>query len=181
MDHADHLRLIREGVQPPGGVWAELGSGRGAFTLALAELLGPGGVIYSIDRNRSALRAQERAVRQRYPQVELHLLHADFTKPLELPLLDGVLMANSLHFQRDRLNVLHGVRLYLKPGGRLVIVEYNLRRANLAVPYPVTYMDFVELTVRAGYVSTSMLATRPSSTMGEIFAAVSLNPDTRVT
>lgn len=177
MDHADHLRLIIEGVQPPGGVWAEFGSGRGAFTLALAELLGPGGVIYSIDRNRGALRTQEKAVRQRFPHIELHLLHADFTKPLELPPLDGVLMANSLHFQRDRLDVLRSVRSYLKPGGRLVVVEYNLTRGNYAVPYPVPYAEFVELTERAAYISTCMLATRPSSTMGEIYAALSLNPD----
>lgn len=178
MDHSDHLSLIREGIHPSDGVWAELGSGRGAFTLALAELLGPGGVIYSVDRNRGALHAQERAVRQRNPLVELHLLHADFTKPLELPTLDGVLMANSLHFQRDRLSVLRSVRATLRPGGRLVIVEYNLTRGNFAVPYPVPYTDFVELAEEAGYVSTRMLATRPSSTMGEIYAALSLNSDT---
>jgi hypothetical protein len=36
---------LRDGVPEPGGVWADLGSGEGAFTLALADLLGPGGRI----------------------------------------------------------------------------------------------------------------------------------------
>ena len=40
MDHSDHVNLLRNGVLP-GGVWADLGAGSGAFTLALAELAGP--------------------------------------------------------------------------------------------------------------------------------------------
>ncbi len=43
MNHRDHINLIRNGIAGQGNVWAELGSGDGAFTLALAELLGPGG------------------------------------------------------------------------------------------------------------------------------------------
>ena len=43
MDHADHVRLIR-GAVTPGTTWAELGSGDGAFTLALAELVGSEGL-----------------------------------------------------------------------------------------------------------------------------------------
>ena len=59
MDHRDHVELLRGGVEPagPGGAdWGDLGSGAGAFTLALADLLGPGGRILSVDRDRGALR-----------------------------------------------------------------------------------------------------------------------------
>jgi ubiquinone/menaquinone biosynthesis C-methylase UbiE len=49
MNHADHVALLRAGVPGPGGVWADLGSGAGAFTLALADLIGPTGQIYSVD------------------------------------------------------------------------------------------------------------------------------------
>jgi hypothetical protein len=41
MNRADHIALIREGVSG-GTTWADLGSGAGPFTLALADLLGPG-------------------------------------------------------------------------------------------------------------------------------------------
>ena len=37
MQHADHVALLRGGVSSPGGVWADFGAGRGAFSLALAE------------------------------------------------------------------------------------------------------------------------------------------------
>jgi precorrin-6B methylase 2 len=72
MNHADHVALIRDGVQRPGSVWADLGSGTGAFTLALAELIGPAGEIYSVDTDRNALREQERAMRARLPALTVH-------------------------------------------------------------------------------------------------------------
>ena len=74
MDHTDHVTLLRGGVLAPGGVWADLGSGTGAFTLALAELLGPTGVIYSVDKDAGALAAQERALRARFPATSVHIL-----------------------------------------------------------------------------------------------------------
>ncbi len=46
MNHDDHVALLRGGIAQPGGVWADFGSGTGAFTLALAELIGPTGVIH---------------------------------------------------------------------------------------------------------------------------------------
>ena len=49
MVHADHVDLLRPGVPRPSGTWADLGSGSGAFTLALAGLLGTQGMISSVD------------------------------------------------------------------------------------------------------------------------------------
>ena len=40
MDHADHVALIRDGLDGAGRRWLELGAGSGAFTLALVDLLG---------------------------------------------------------------------------------------------------------------------------------------------
>ena len=54
MDHRDHVNLLQAGIPAPGGVWADLGSGTGAFTLALADLIGPTGTIYSADQDAGA-------------------------------------------------------------------------------------------------------------------------------
>src|SRR5213079_2399942 len=98
VNHQDHVGLLARGItQGEGGVWADLGAGAGAFTLALADLIGPGGVIYSIDKDQRALRQQEQAMRARFPATTVHYLAADFTRPLDLPQLDGVVMANALH------------------------------------------------------------------------------------
>lgn len=173
MNHTDHVRLLRPGVRPAGGVWADLGAGSGAFTLALAELLGDGGLIYAVDREGRTLATLARALRERYPATDLHVVEGDFTQPLALTALDGIVMANSLHFVEAKAPVLALVRGYLRPGGRLIVVEYNTDRGNRWVPYPFSFAAWQRLARQAGFAHTELLATRPSSFLGEFYAAAS--------
>lgn len=174
MEHRDHVHLLRKGIAEPGGLWADLGSGWGAFTLALADLLGPTSEIYSVDKDRSSLREQEQAMRSRFPTQIVHYQQADFTRSLALPPLDGIVMANSLHFVRHKENVLALVRGYLKPGGRLLLVEYNADRGNPWVPYPLSYSTWEALSRRNGFSATTLLERVPSSFLREIYSALSL-------
>lgn len=175
MNHADHVQLLHDGIAAKGGVWADLGSGTGTFTLALADLVGPEAVIYSVDRDGGALREQERVMRQRFPNVTVHYLTSDMARPLDLPALDGVVMANSLHFFRDKAPLLQLVRGYLRPGGRLLLVEYNADQGNMWVPHPLSYPTWETLARRNGFAETRLLATKPSRFLGEIFSAVSVS------
>ncbi len=77
--------------------WITLGGGTGAFTLALAELLGPSGEVIAVDRDRGPLRDLAGRVRSA-GGAAVRTLVADFTRPLDLPPLHGVVLANSLHF-----------------------------------------------------------------------------------
>jgi SAM-dependent methyltransferase len=177
VQHADHVALLRGGVPGPGGTWADFGSGGGAFTLALAELLGPDGTIYSIDQDAGALRQQARLVAGRFPGVQLHTLAADFTRPLRpaLPALDGLAMANALHYVPDRqkAGVVQLLKGYLKPGGRWLLVEYNVDRGNPWVPHPLAYPTWEALARQCGFEHVRLLATGPSSFLKEFYAAES--------
>lgn len=173
MDHTDHMNLLRGGIAERGGTWADLGAGSGAFTLALAELLGPGATIHAVDRDGGALRRNARALEGRFPETTARYVDSDFTGPLALASLDGIVMANSLHFQVDCEAVVRQVRGHLRPGGRLLVVEYNIERANGAVPYPVPYARFEDLSRAAGFEHTKLLARRPSRFLREIYSAVS--------
>ncbi|MFL5698910.1 MAG: class I SAM-dependent methyltransferase [Ktedonobacteraceae bacterium] len=174
MNHNDHVNLLRKGIPGSGGVWADFGSGAGAFTLALADLIGPTGHIYSVDKDRGALREQERAMGSRFSGTTVHYLTADFSQRLDLPPLDGIVMANSLHYVRKKDSVLQLIRGYLKPGGRLLIVEYNADRGNMWVPYPFSYPTWEVLARQNGFSGTQLLATVPSRFFGEIYSAVSM-------
>lgn len=174
MDHRDHVRLLRDGVEPGPAAWADFGSGQGAFTLALADLLGPAGSIHSIDRDARALDVQMQAVRATFPAIEITPLVADFTRPIDLPSLDEIVMANSLHFQRDRVAVLRLVSGYLRPGGRLVVVEYDSDEGNQWVPYPISFRSWLPLAAEAGFTDTRRLASVPSRFLGSIYSALSL-------
>lgn len=175
MDHRDHVNLLRDGVSASGGTWADFGSGGGAFTLALADLLGPGAAIYSIDQDGRALREQQRHMQRRFPGVDVHYLAADFTHPLDLPPLDGLVMANSLHFHRDKLPIVRQLRRYLKPHGVFLLIEYNTDRGNRWVPYPLSYTTWEALAREAGLRETMQIAAHPSRFLREIYAAASRN------
>ncbi|MGD9933973.1 MAG: class I SAM-dependent methyltransferase [Dehalococcoidia bacterium] len=173
MDHTDHVNLLRDGVSAPGGTWADLGCGAGAFTLALAELVGDAARIYAVDQNAGALRTNAESMRRRFPHVLVHYQTVDFTQPMELPELDGIVIANSLHFQRAQSVVVSLLRGYLREGGRIVVVEYNIEQGNSGVPHPVPYRRWEDLAREAGFEHTELLRTRPSRFLREIYSAVS--------
>lgn len=151
-----------------GQIW-----GHGAFTLALAELLGPSAFIYTVDRDQGALRQQEQAMRTQFPSTKVKYLVGDFRNKLDLPILDGIVMANSLHFAASKAPVLKLVRDYLRPGGRLLLVEYNTDQGNTWVPHPLSYPSWEELAAQHGFAQTRLLATRPSRFLREIYSAAS--------
>jgi ubiquinone/menaquinone biosynthesis C-methylase UbiE len=173
MNHADHVQLLKNGGIQTGRVWADLGSGAGAFTLALADLLGESGTIHSVDRDAGALREQARAMAAQFPKITLHQTAMDFTKPLDLPPLDGIVMANSLHFIQRKEPLLERLKALLRPNGRLILVEYNVDSGNPYVPYPLSYGTWEQLAKRCGFATTRLLATVPSRWLKEIYSAVS--------
>jgi SAM-dependent methyltransferase len=179
MDHRDHVELLRGGVAGAGGTWADVGAGDGAFTLALAELLGPGGRIIAVDRDRGALEENARAIAARFPGVGLETRRADFEGPLELPPLDGLVAANSLHFvARDRqLQVVRLLASSLRPGGAFIVVEYDADHGNPWVPHPFSAASWERLAADAGLVGTNPIGRVPSRFLGAIYSAVSRRPN----
>ena len=79
---------------------------------------------------------------------------ADLTGPLELPVLDGLVAANSLHFvARDRqVEAIRGLAAHLRPGGAFVVVEYDADRGNPWVPNPFSAGSWETLAAAAGLV-----------------------------
>lgn len=189
MNHTDHVNLLRPANLSDGGAWADLGAGSGAFTLALRELAGGDAAIYAVDKNRASLNELEQAYRVRFGSTlrhaqgsasNLHLLPKDFSLRLDastgsaqrLPPLDGVLMANSLHFFKDKEKILRHVKTFLKPNGKLLIVEYNVDAGNLWVPYPLSFETFRNLAPQAGFSEPCLLAKHPSSFLREFYSAL---------
>lgn len=137
MKIADAVNLIAAGFPEkiPGSRWADLGCGSGTFTKALSWLLGSGSRIYAVDRN-------EQAIISPVIDVEIEFIRADVSSDdFALKDLDGILMANSLHYIDDKTNFIKRVARNLKPDGKLIIVGYDRDRANQWVPYPIKFVD----------------------------------------
>jgi len=176
VNHTDLVGLLRDGIDAKGGRWADLGAGEGAFTLALADLLGPGAHITAVDRDAGSLRGLAAEMGKRFAASQLDVVVADFTRPLALSGLDGIVMANSLHFVRDKRPVLARVREMLRPGGSLIVVEYGSDRGNPWVPHPFSYERWVEMAATAGFERTRMVGTVPSRYLGSMYSAVTFAP-----
>jgi ubiquinone/menaquinone biosynthesis C-methylase UbiE len=180
MDHEDHVALIRAGVvgrDAPGRPfrrWLELGAGSGAFTLALADLLGPDVEIDAVDRDPAALRRLEAAMAEGFPAVRLRTIVADFGGPLRATgSYDGLLAANALHFVRDPGSVLGQMIPLLRPAARVIVVEYDADRGNSWVPYPFSYRRWTAIAAAAGLETTREIGRVPSRFLGAIYAAAS--------
>lgn len=131
-------------IQPAS--WADLGCGDGLFTYALAILLMPGSCIYAIDR---LLQQRNEATANK---VEIRFQQTDFiSDDLHLTKLDGILMANSLHYVKDKRALLTKLKQYLSKSGIFIIVEYDTLKANPWVPYPVNPEQLKQLFASAGY------------------------------
>lgn len=165
MTEDDAARLIRDAIPEVSGAWADLGAGTGTFSRALAERLGAAGSVLAIERDPSAVAALQESVPGRGAKISVR--NADFTQPLGLAELDGILMANSLHYvpYPEQPLLLQRLVKHLKATGRIVVVEYDRDRGNEWVPYPVSSKAFVALAEAAG-LSPPIVAGRMRSTFG---------------
>ena len=112
MNVDDAVALLRDAVPTGTGVWADLGAGTGTFTRALVKRLATDSTVYAVDADAKAIRALRQLSATSGSRIVP--IHADFTQSLELPSLDGILLANSLHFVRDQLDVLIRVTSFFR-------------------------------------------------------------------
>ncbi|MBL8051562.1 MAG: class I SAM-dependent methyltransferase [Anaerolineales bacterium] len=178
MNHNDHVNLIKPAFlnETPNASFADFGAGSGAFTLALHELIGESASIYAVDKDKSALRELENSFASRFDSTSnLIVIHTDFSKSLNLPPLDGILMANSLHFFKDKIKVLKHIKTFLKPNGKLIMIEYNVDKGNLWVPYPFSFSTFETMCKESGFDAPKLLATHSSNFLNGFYSAMTLN------
>lgn len=138
--------------------WADLGAGNGAFTHALSTMLYDGSTLYAVDTN--AARMESIRVWQ---QIMLKKIKADFIRDTwSTEPLDGVLMANSLHFVKDKESFLRGLKEKMAFGSRLIIVEYEMEKGNTFVPYPIGFRNLTSEVKSAGFSTVKKLKEVPS-------------------
>jgi len=145
--------------------WCDLGCGSGTFTAVLAKLLAPGSKIYAVDLDPKALEH----VPDHYDGVEIHKTLGDIGSPsLRLPTVDGILMANTLHFIEEQQAFL---RRLLSVADRFLIVEYERSKPNRWGPYPVGFERLRQLFGEEGAERVERIATRPSLFGGTMYSA----------
>ena len=124
------MRLMRVAR---GSTVADLGAGSGYFTIRLAKAVGATGKVYAVDIQQGMLDLLQRAVaRERLTNVTPVLGVADDPR-LPAESLDLVLMVDVYHeLSSPQITLAHLMRA-LKPGGRLVLLEYRAEDPDVPI------------------------------------------------
>ncbi len=138
--------------------WADLGCGSGLFSRALAHGLPDGSHILCLDKIRQVWKEPTNTQR-----VRLDFRQLDFVQD-SIPgtNLDGILMANSLHYVSDKGALIQKLRGYLSARGRFLIVEYDTERRNPWVPYPIPFRTLEVLFTSLGFTHIRKIGERKS-------------------
>lgn len=146
--------------------WYDLGCGSGTFTMALAESLVSGSTIGAVDMDAKALEA----IPEEAHGVAIRKVHADLRSPgLRLPMVDGILMANSLHFIKDKKQFLTKL---LPLADCFLIVEYERSKPTPWVPYPVRSENLQKLFKDLDVQQVEKLSTLRSRFGGTMYSAL---------
>jgi trans-aconitate methyltransferase len=155
----DAVNLIANGVAKRPSIWADLGCGNGLFTQALAKMLPAHSTIHAVDVNKTALNK----IPDQYNGVKVMKEHCDFINdPLTVPPLDGILMANALHFVKEKKSFIKKIEGLMHSGSQVIIVEYDMTTCNQWVPYPIPFHELKELFSTVGFDKINQLGSRPS-------------------
>ena len=170
MELSTAISLIQKPFEHPerSQTWADLGAGGGLFTTALATLLGTSGKIFAVDKDH-------------YPEIKSHdgmaevvRVQKDFiSDDLGFHNLDGILIANALHYVNDKKSYLLTLSGMIKKSGKLIVVEYDTLQSNTWVPYPLSFDAFTTLAEDIKIGAPVLLGQVPSRYHGNgIYAAL---------
>jgi ubiquinone/menaquinone biosynthesis C-methylase UbiE len=106
-----------------GQVIADIGAGSGQFSLPLARAVRPGGTLYAVDIDKELIEYVETQATEQ-GMVNVKPILGGLTDPL-LPVdVDLAFINDVLHHIEDRAGYLSTLSLYLKPGGRVAIIDF---------------------------------------------------------
>ncbi len=104
---------------------ADLGSGSGYFTLRLAEAVGRTGKVYAVDVDLEMNEVlAQRAKDGGFDNIEVILAKYDDPRLPESG-VDLIFSSNTYHHLEDRVAYFARVAKYLRPNGRIAIIDFN--------------------------------------------------------
>jgi len=112
----DHPRLA--GMLRPGMSVLDVGCGTGAITAGIAAAVGPSGTVVGLDRDESLIAMARGGANLTFEVGDLLTLAAE-------PQFDMVTAARLIQWISEPGEAIHRMAAATKPGGRVVVLDYN--------------------------------------------------------
>ena len=117
----------------PGSVVADVGTGVGYHAWRLSKIVGPTGKVIAEDIQPEMVRMLRQNIeKEKLRNVEI-VLGTPTDPKLPENAVDLVLMVDVYHEFSDAIPMMTGIRKALKPGGRLVLVEFRKEDPNVPI------------------------------------------------
>ncbi|MFQ5353387.1 MAG: class I SAM-dependent methyltransferase [Thermodesulfobacteriota bacterium] len=131
-------------------VFIDIGSGPGFFTLPAARIVGPGGVAYAVDTEPRMLDE----LKKRKPPANVKcILSSESSVPLPDNTADFLLLVHVLHEAEDRVAFLLELKRLLKPGAKLLVIDWKKRKEEHGPPIwdRITLKELTQELKQAGF------------------------------
>ena len=115
----------------PGDDVADLGAGFGYFTIRLARAVAPGGRVYAVDVDPQMLEYIDRRAQEEQLDNIQTILADPHDPKLGSSSVDLIFVCNTLHHISDRARYYPLLAQALKPGGRLVNIDFQKRTSPI--------------------------------------------------
>jgi len=125
--------LLRELALAPGMTVADIGAGTGYYTWQLAKQVGPGGRVYAVDVQPEMIAMLDGQMAKRGVRNVVSVLGSETTVKLPPASVDLAIMVDVYHELAYPSEVLDSIVAALKPGGRVVFVEYRAEDPAVAI------------------------------------------------
>jgi ubiquinone/menaquinone biosynthesis C-methylase UbiE len=117
----------------PGKAVADIGAGSGWFTVIAARRVGEAGIVYAVDINPESIRyVGDRAKKERLNNVKTILGKGD-NPVLPAGAVDSVLLLKTYHEVAEPVALLRNLRVSLRPGAKVGIIDRNGNGENHGV------------------------------------------------
>jgi ubiquinone/menaquinone biosynthesis C-methylase UbiE len=124
------IRLLRI---PKGATVADVGAGSGNITIRLAKAVGPMGKVYANDIQPGMLQILQRSVEKARLTNVMPVLGTIDDPKLPAESIDLAIMVDVYHEFSEPQKMLQRLRDALKPGGRLVLLEYRAEDPDVPI------------------------------------------------
>ena len=132
IEEAPDQALSALGLQP-GMTVADIGAGSGYMTVRMARLVGPTGKVYAEDIQPQMIELLTRRLEREKVTNVVPVLGTIDDPRLPPDSLDLMLLVDVYHEFSEPVRMLAGMRAALKPGGRLVLLEYRKEDPNIPI------------------------------------------------